>query len=151
MASNDEIAIIRGQRFAVTQCGSCGVVYTVPEVMHDTMRSEGGYACCPNGHKWGWAEGSKKRDELRAERDRLKQQIAQKDDEIRAERHAREEAERLASAAKGQITKLKKRAKGGVCPCCNRQFADMARHMETKHPEFDPKVVDLGVEKAKRA
>lgn len=42
------------------------------------------------------------------------------------------------------------RAQGGACPCCNRTFADMARHMKTKHPDFDPnKVVDIATAKKK--
>ena len=39
-------------------------------------------------------------------------------------------------AAKGQISKLKKRASAGVCPCCNRSFQNLRRHMGNKHPEF---------------
>jgi hypothetical protein len=39
-------------------------------------------------------------------------------------------------AARGQLTKFKKRVGRGVCPCCNRHFKDLARHMESKHPEL---------------
>jgi hypothetical protein len=24
----------------------------------------------------------------------------------------------------------------GVCPCCNRSFTNLRRHMTTKHPEY---------------
>ncbi len=34
------------------------------------------------------------------------------------------------------MTKVKKRAANGVCPCCNRTFSDLARHMKAKHPDF---------------
>jgi hypothetical protein len=151
MGKEDEIVNLRGMRHVVTSCGVCGVTYTVPEPKYDHMREDGGYASCPNGHQWGWSEGRRQRDALRRERDLLAQQVAQRDDEIRAQREAREAAERQARAAKGEITKLKKRASAGTCPCCNRTFSNMAAHMKTKHPEFDPKVVNLGAEKAKRA
>lgn len=106
---------------------------------------------CPNGHEQHYVAGQSEAEKLRLERDRLKQQLAQKDDEIKRQRDLREHEERRVSAAKGQITKLKKRAKAGTCPCCNRTFANMAAHMKTKHPDMDPNVIDLGVEKLKRA
>ena len=81
-------------------------------------------------------------DQLRRERDRLKQQLAQKDDEIRVQRDCREAAERSASARKGQITKLKKRAAAGVCPCCNRSFENLRRHIDSQHPGFVAEEVD---------
>lgn len=42
----------------------------------------------------------------------------------------------LASYARGQLTKLKRRVSNGVCPCCNRSFADLHRHMTEKHPDY---------------
>jgi len=50
----------------------------------------------------------------------------------------RDQAEASARAQKGHATRLRKRAKAGVCPCCNRTFKQLARHMATKHPDFDP-------------
>jgi hypothetical protein len=26
----------------------------------------------------------------------------------------------------------------GVCPCCNRTFQQLARHMKAKHPGYGP-------------
>lgn len=37
---------------------------------------------------------------------------------------------------KGVATRLKNRAAHGVCPCCNRTFQQLARHMSAKHPDF---------------
>lgn len=126
--SDTEIIILRGGRHVVTDCGVCGVTYTVPEVVYNHHWQEGGYHHCPNGHTWGWAKDGTERERLRRERDRLKQRIAEKDDEI-AER------DRQLIASKGQITKLKKRVSHGVCLECNRTFSNVARHMQTKHPE----------------
>lgn len=39
-------------------------------------------------------------------------------------------------ATKGQLTKARKRISNGVCPCCNRQFVNVERHMKTQHPDF---------------
>jgi len=130
-------------------CYSCGVEFHIAEAFNsDLVKSKRSFYC-PNGHSQAYCENEA--DKLRREKDRLTQQLAQKDDEIKWQRDHRLEAERKVVAAKGQITKLKKRAKAGVCPCCNRTFSDMAAHMKTKHPDMDPNVVDLGAEKAKRA
>lgn len=40
------------------------------------------------------------------------------------------------TAAVGQVTKLKNRVGHGVCPCCNRSFGNLARHIESEHPTF---------------
>lgn len=115
------------------QCGTCGVEHAIPKVMYDACREEGGFWHCPNGHSRGWKVGlqtaQKEQDAIRLERDRLKQQLAQRDDAIAA-------AEKLASVRKGQVTKLRKRAAGGVCACCNRTVSQMAKHMASKHPTF---------------
>jgi len=43
---------------------------------------------------------------------------------------------RQKAAAKGQLTKTKRRVANGVCPCCNRTFADLSAHMHGQHPEY---------------
>ena len=55
-----------------------------------------------------------------------------------AERQAGEakHATRRMAAAKGELTKMKKRVGNGVCPCCNRQFVNLQRHMATQHPGY---------------
>lgn len=43
-------------------------------------------------------------------------------------------------SVKAQSTRLRKvkdRVKNGVCPCCNRTFVNLQRHMHTKHPSYD--------------
>lgn len=124
-------------------CGKCGIDFTVPDHWEQSRRNDHETFYCPNGHPRVF-KGESEAEKLRRERDRLAQQLAHKDDQIKSR-------DKSLVAAKGQITKLKKRASAGTCPCCNRTFSNMAQHMKTKHPEFDPKVVDLGAEKAKRA
>jgi len=49
------------------------------------------------------------------------------------------ERRRLA-ATKGANTKLRKRAKHGVCVVagCTRTFSNAAHHMRTEHPDYKP-------------
>lgn len=63
---------------------------------------------------------------------------------------ARKEAERRAAEAEMQAAEARSRARdtsrryrrmrdrvrNGVCPCCNRTFENLARHIATKHPDF---------------
>jgi hypothetical protein len=44
--------------------------------------------------------------------------------------------ERSHVSTKGQLTKARNRAKAGLCPCCNRHFTNVERHVKSKHPDF---------------
>lgn len=131
--------------FEDQQCCDCGIPFRVPTGYTDLRRRDGKQFFCPNGH--GMTYGESELDRFRRERDQLKQDAARLEDNIRFYREARDVADRRAGAARGQITKLKKRAQAGICPCCNRQFVQLARHMQTKHPDFDPvaEVVETNV------
>lgn len=120
-----------------TICWRCAVVYWLPDELNAAAKaSEKITFFCPYGHEAHYAAGETERDKLRRERDLLRQRLAEKDDAIAEQRRHREEAERSAAAYKGQATKLRNRARNGVCPCCNRSFANLAAHMKTQHPDF---------------
>lgn len=108
-----------------TTCPSCGIYYGVPEHWLQSRREDKKDFYCPNGHVASYRESEA--DRLRRERDSLKQQIARVEDE------KREQIDRALRAEK-ETKRLRKRAAAGVCPCCNRTFTNMARHMKTKHP-----------------
>ena len=124
---------VNGQVCAVTQCGTCGVWFTVPVIVYENHRREGGYHFCPNGHARGWRTGEEERERnaLRLERDRLKQDAARLEDELVAER-------RRGEAAEKQLLQVRRRATAGVCQCCHRSFANVARHMRNKHGNVVP-------------
>jgi hypothetical protein len=121
-----ETILVRGTLCVVTECGSCGVVYTIPKRVYDFHWQEGGFHYCPNGHTWGWAKEGCERERLRRDRDRLAQRIAEKDDQIA-------ELAREREAAEVRTARLRRRVEHGVCPDCNRSFANLRRHMVTKH------------------
>ena len=114
-------------------CITCGVEYGLPNTLLQHHQDYGGYHHCPNGHQQGWDKDNCGISGVRRERDRLKQRLAQKDDEIQA---AHADARKTAAAYKGQITKMKKRASAGTCPCCNRTFQNVSTHMKRQHPSF---------------
>jgi len=106
-------------------CCSCFVRFAMPSAMQEQRRKDHKSFFCPFGHSQHYTAETTE-EKLRRERDRLTQQLAQKDDEIKQARDA-------ASASEAQAARLHKRVKLGVCPCCNRTFANVARHMKTKH------------------
>ena len=119
-------------------CCRCKVVFALTEETYAIAmeRREQFRFYCPHGHDQYYVTGETDETKLRRERDRLRQQMAQRDDEIAAERARRIKVEGELALTERREKRLKKRASAGVCPCCTRSFTDMARHMKQKHPEF---------------
>jgi hypothetical protein len=116
-------------QYKFLQCGTCGVHHAIPAAMYDTLQKDGGYWHCPNGHQRGFRTGTEKaeQEKIRRERDQLKQDTARLHERIQEEKSRAEKAEKKLAAST-------KRAMAGVCPCCNRTFSNVQRHMQTKHP-----------------
>lgn len=125
------------------KCIQCGVgIWLTAEQYDHLIRSHQNFHCIW-GHSQHFTEDIGEAAKLRRERDALKQDqarlIEERDAAQRREARQRERAEhnqRSANAYKGVATKLKKRAVAGVCPCCNRHFRELERHMASKHPAF---------------
>lgn len=111
-------------------CIRCGVDFAIPEEMLSNFVRLGGFYYCPNGHSQGWDKGTEHTKiktlerELEQERERKRLALAREN-----------EALAQLSKAEAKIEKQKKRTRAGLCPCCNRTFSQLARHMATKHPE----------------
>jgi hypothetical protein len=116
--------------FEIEECCKCGIVFAMPGYLKRRRYDEGGLFYCPNGHGQHYAKS-----EVQRLREKLDEQT----------REATRQAARAASAeqaehkTKLEINRLKKRVSNGVCPCCNRTFKQLARHMECKHPEYKAK------------
>lgn len=116
------------------KCPICGIHYAVDaDVMAykacapKSDRNRGW--CCPNGHSLVYTI---------SETDVQRRRAEKAEQEVEYQRQRANTAERSITAHKGQITKLKRRVKVGVCLCCNRTFQNLARHMASKHPDMDP-------------
>lgn len=110
----------------------CGIAHAIPDDLRsyqlreqDAGRNFSVY--CPLGHQYVPKGPS------RLERERRSREAA--DARATALRDQLAAAERSKAAIKGQLTKARKRAVNGVCPCCSRTFVNVQRHMATKHPE----------------
>jgi hypothetical protein len=121
-------------RLVTTTCW-CGIRVAIPEELYEYAQQGGNRSIyCPLGHTFVYRENeaSRLRSELEAERKRTERERVR----ARAIADQRDAAERSARAYKGQATKLRKRAAAGVCPCCNRSFVQLERHMSRQHPDF---------------
>lgn len=117
----------------LVHCFRCKCEIYLPDALYESaLRSRGPSGIqfyCPYGHDQHFIEGESEATKLRRERDRLMQRLAEKDDSIRT-------LEARRRAALGQVTKIKNRVGHGICPCCNRSFENLHRHMATKHPTY---------------
>lgn len=125
----------------------CSIRFAVPRTLYEyySRKNEitpGSYALhCPLGHSLVPAgqtpaqrEAQRLRDELAMQKHNAEQ--AQADAE-----YQRQQAKllgRQVAAKKGMLTKIKNRVGNGVCPCCNRYFANLHRHMVGQHPDWSP-------------
>ncbi len=117
-------------------CCRCDEQFGMTRERHRVAKRTEQTFYCPNGHKQYFPLGKSDLEQLQEERDRLIEQRDAANEQARRQRKAKEAAQRSASAYKGQTTKLKNRAAAGLCPCCNRSFENLARHMKTKHPDY---------------
>ena len=116
--------------YEVVDCPRCGQLFAITEEYVARRRDDGKTFYCPSGHSMSYTDTTQR--QLQRERDRSARLAAQLD-QARAERDA---TERRRRATKGQLTRVKNRVANGVCPCCNRSFSDLARHMESQHPDY---------------
>lgn len=119
-------------------CYLCGVLFGMESGYDERRINDHRNFYCPNGHSQAYIGKSKveqERDAARelAERESKRRVWAEKDAQY--ERDQAERARRSAAAYKGWATRIRNRISNGVCPCCNRSFTNVRRHMSTQHPD----------------
>jgi len=118
------------EKLVTTVCW-CGVHLAIPANLDRWLRESDTHSCyCPTGHKFVYSDGFEQ--QLEKERKRLREEQQR----LRATRDLLRAEERAHAATKGSLTKVKKRAANGVCPCCKRSFVQLHRHMKAKHPDY---------------
>ena len=126
-------SIYRTAKLTSLSCGSCEISFAMPSAMLLSRKNDGMNFYCPSGHCISYSDTNN--DRLKRRVETLEQQEA---DLSRRLRHSREETrlqERKTRAQKAANTRVKNRAKAGVCLFCNRTVKQMAQHVADKHPE----------------
>lgn len=132
-----------GDVINVGNCYRCHAPLYLPRELYEAAkRSPAISFFCAYGHEAHYPAGETEADKLRRERDRLAQRIAERDDEIKRQREMREQTERQLAATRGVVTRIKNRVGHGVCPCCNRSFTNVARHMASEHPTWSAEAAE---------
>lgn len=110
-------------------CGGCGGTYAINERFRKQCADYGRSWVCPYCKiGWGYSgNGALERAQKELEAERSRKAAA-------LERANAAEAERM--RVEKAMKRMETRAAAGVCPCCNRTFQQLARHMTIKHPDY---------------
>lgn len=121
------------QTLEVRECGVCGMLFAAPRVFMDEQRRLGqnGGFWCPAGHQRVFRETTESILRKEKEQSALSFQA-----QLNDANHARLVAEKAAKKAIADKRKVERRIAHGVCPCCNKTFADISNHMLTEHKDF---------------
>lgn len=106
-------------------CCECGVLYAMTRDFKAHRLADRAKFYCPNGHGQVYVgeTAAKKLERAEAREVALKDQLAA--------------AVRDAETLRVALLRDRQRFANGVCPCCNRSFGNVQRHMSTQHPDYD--------------
>jgi hypothetical protein len=110
------------QNFLLEHCYNCGVAFAIPQDLVSVLKETHRCFYCPNGHAQQYMAESAAQ---KAER------------ELAAERALHQRTQFLVMQAREETARLQRRISVGCCPCCNRNFQNLQRHMKTKHATFN--------------
>ena len=125
-----------GHDYVVVECNAetngqrCRQRFAMSQEFYDQTHRTHEVWYCPSGHGRVWG-GDTTEQKLRSAEARL---VATQD-QLRA---AVEDAELTRVA----LLRERHRYANGVCPCCNRSFENVARHIKGQHPDYDLTRID---------
>lgn len=111
----------------VITCANCGVKYGIESEFRKRKRQTHDEFYCPNGHSNYYPQET--------EAERLRKELKNKEQELSEVVIEKINLQNKVLDQKRQLG----RVHNGVCPCCNRTFKNLQRHMKTKHPEISSK------------
>lgn len=112
----------------IIECPNCHMGFGVTEQFEAARRNDHQSFWCPAGHSMSFGQ--------KTEAERLRDRLRITESTLTHTRDQLQATEYQRRAQKGQNTRLRKRIAAGVCPCCNRTFQDLSRHMAGQHPDF---------------
>ena len=109
----------------------CGIRHAIPSSLSRQATHNGRAVHCPLGHEW-----VKKETEAERLKKKLQRERADHDQSWAAWRDEKQSLKNQIRSQKAAKTRIKNRVAAGVCPCCNRTFQNLHRHMQSQHPDF---------------
>ena len=120
----------------VVTCFECSFTFGLEQSFEKKLRNNHKSFFCPRCRASQYFPGESDEQKLRRQLGNEKKARLQEQARHDQTKATLRTAKRSHSATKGQMTKLRRRIGVGVCPCCNRTFRQLARHMQSKHPEY---------------
>lgn len=121
-------------RLEVHHCPTCFMPYAAPQRFFKERREDKQSFYCPSGHLASYKE---------SESDRLRRELEEEKRNVEWYKSVAKSKDSQIKGVNIQLGKVKAKLKRtetrvghGVCPCCNRSFVNMQRHMKTKHPDY---------------
>lgn len=108
----------------------CGVTFGMTQTAYNHRREDHKSFYCTNGHSQHYTG--------KTEAERLREQLGYVRESEEFYRNEAAHQRRVASAQKGQRTRVLNLIAKGVCPVggCRRNFTNVKDHMATEHPDF---------------
>lgn len=105
----------------------CGLMFAMTRNFYNDVRNDPKHWWhCPEGHIQHYT--NEQTDAYKLQQSNARETALQ--DQLAA-------AVRDAEATRTALIRDRYRFSKGVCPCCNRSFEALRRHMESKHPDYD--------------
>jgi DNA-binding XRE family transcriptional regulator len=121
-------SFVGGINFITEECCNCGMSFAMTDDFRKQRLNDHKSFYCPKGHSQyysGKPEEQKLKEELQRKQTALNNKI-QENSLLKDQRNR----------VKNSYNRMRERIKNGVCPCCNRSFDNLLRHIKSKHPEF---------------
>jgi hypothetical protein len=117
--------------FYLEHCYNCGVAFAFPVSFHKERKRDRLPFFCPNGHAQFYTKSAEQ--EVREQKEDMERTLQAK---LNHANHRALVAEKAAKKAIADKRRVERRIAHGVCPCCNKAFADIANHILTEHKDF---------------
>ena len=123
------------ETLVVIHCHKCHVPFGLEQSHYDRARASKDVSFfCTNGHEAIFKKSREQELEENLAMARRGRELTQ--NALTATRDQLEATERSLRGHKAAKTRIKNRIAAGVCPCCNRSFQNVARHMSGQHPDY---------------
>lgn len=126
--------------FTSITCYKCGIPFGIPDYQHTRLLNNHEGFFCPNGHEQ-FFNGKTEAQKLKEQLEQKEKLLLEKERKIGLQMMKISTAEAERDHEKRRVTRLRRkllRVHNGVCPCCQRTFQNLWRHMVGQHPEFKP-------------
>lgn len=112
----------------VKECITCGITFGIPSNLYEQIKKDDKkWFYCPNGHS---AHICKTTEQIQKEE--YEQKLQEKIRQLQDADIVKRDLQTKLDEANNKLF----RVHNGVCPCCKRNFKNLKRHIENKHPHL---------------